>query len=78
MPDLVPTVYTEHGPPDDDERVVLVRLPADVADELVVATLWLSLQLRHQVPINVLRRALVINGVDRASHVLAELRRTTG
>jgi hypothetical protein len=37
MPDVVPTVYTGQWPPDDeDDDLVSVRVPTDVADELKV------------------------------------------
>jgi hypothetical protein len=76
---MFPTVYTEHGPPaDEDEDLVAVRLPADVADELTVATVWLSLRLDHQLPVAVLRRALLLRGLARTDRVLVDLERLAG
>lgn len=48
-------------------------MPADVADELMVATLWLSLQLEHRLPVAVLRRALMLGGLAHTGRVLTEL-----
>jgi hypothetical protein len=64
--------------PDDpvvDEELVSIRVPVDVADDLTVATVWLSLHLRHRVPIAQLRRVLVIEGVAHVGRALAQLRR---
>ena len=73
MSNEVPIGCAEVGEPVDDE-LVAVWLPVDVVDELMVATLWLSLQLGHRLPVAVLRRALVRDGVAHAGRVLARLR----
>lgn len=71
---IVPTVYTDSSAfSAEDERLVSVRVPADVADELTLATLWLSLQLGHQVSVPVLRRALLLIGLADPSRALTQL-----
>jgi hypothetical protein len=75
MRDAIPTVYTEQWPPDDEDDVLVpVRVPTDVADELKVATVWLSLELNHQLSIAALRRALLLGGLTNLRAVLGELR----
>ena len=73
MRDRVPTCNAEGPTSEDDEHYVVVHLPADVADELMIATVWLSLRLGHQLPLAALRRALVLGGVANAHRVLADL-----
>lgn len=71
---IVPTVYSDSSAlSTDDDRLVSVRLPADVADELTLATLWLSLQLGHQVSVPVIRRALLLVGLADPGRALTQL-----
>jgi hypothetical protein len=49
----------------DASDTLAVRLPVDVVDEMTVATVWLSPQLGHRVPVSALRRALVRGGARR-------------
>jgi hypothetical protein len=75
MPDTAPTVYIgDHPRTDDDDRLVSIYVPVDVADELALATVWLSLQLNHRLPIPVLRRALLLVGLAQPGQALALLR----
>jgi hypothetical protein len=79
MPEPVPTVYTNDGPPTHEEhRLVPVQLPADVADELTLVTVWLSLQLCHRLPVATLRRALILGGLSQPRRVLTQLQAMLG
>lgn len=73
MPEEIPTVYTEPGPT-SETRLATIRVPTDIADELTLVTLWLSLQLNHEIPLEILRRAVLLNGLHNARRVLATLR----
>lgn len=74
-----PTTYLESGRAAADElRLVDVALPADVVDELRLLVVWLSLQLGHQAPVDVLLRRLVLGGLVHAEEVLLDLRRERG
>jgi hypothetical protein len=59
---------------DADDQLVSIRVPADAADELTLLTVWLSLNLDHRVPIPVLRRALMMTGLDRPDLALSWLK----
>lgn len=75
MPDTAPTVYIDDHPrTDEDDHLVSICVPADVADELALATVWLSLQLNHRLPIPVLQRTLLLVGLAQPSQALASLR----
>lgn len=58
-----------------DRRLVHVMVPAEVADELRLLLVWISLRTDHQVPVDVLLRGLVLGGLVHAEAFVADLQR---